>query len=104
MNTNLITAGDVLAIIADWRSHYPEDVFPGSGQSYECKAAKLARHICDNIASDVIRAARPNAEGAILCPLCHQPCEGGGFGPLVLCRNPSCRIQSFFGAPEKSRR
>ena len=52
-----LPVGDVIAIIDNWRSHYPEDIFPRNGNSPECKAAYMARHVCDGIASDVVRQA-----------------------------------------------
>lgn len=52
-----LPVGDVIAIIKNWRSHYPEDIFPRTGESLECKAAFMARHVCDGIASDVVRQA-----------------------------------------------
>lgn len=48
-----IPIADVSRILARWRKTYPEDVFPSESVSYECKAAKLVRHVIDEIALDI---------------------------------------------------
>jgi len=53
MKDQPIQFSQVAALIKRWRDHYPEDIFPPDGDTAECKAAKLARHVCDGIEQDL---------------------------------------------------
>ncbi len=38
-----------LDAVKDVYKHYPEDAFPPSGESLDCKSAFMARHTCYNV-------------------------------------------------------
>jgi hypothetical protein len=59
-----VCVSDVFAIIDEWRNHYPEDIFPREGTSPECKAAFMARFICEGIARDVMALPQVSATSA----------------------------------------
>ncbi len=57
--------GEVLVADLRWaiqhvRAHYPTDIFPEDGPSLDCKTARFARGLCD----EIIRLAQEKADDA----------------------------------------
>ena len=46
-----------VAAVAEVRARYPEDVWPDGGESLDCKSARMARLVCDEISKLVSGAA-----------------------------------------------